>query len=159
MKLPWFRISILGGFILLLTACSQAGVLALTDETQSSPIASLPANTTQTVPERDEMQMTQLPPSSTMESLIEKAKEDLAQRLSIEKIEIELVEAKTVEWSDSSLGCPQPRIAYMQIITPGYLILLKHNNVVFEYHTNRQGSIIYCQNPSAPVPGKSGDTQ
>ena len=61
------------------------------------------------------------PSASGLEGLIEKAKEDLAQRLSIPISDISLVEAKAVIWSDSSIGCPQPGMMYAQVLTPGYL--------------------------------------
>ncbi len=95
--------------------------------------------------------------SPDLESLIEKAKEDLAQRLSISTTEISLVESIAVEWSDSSLGCPQQGMFYLQVITPGYLIRLQALDRVFEFHTNKGDQIIYCDNPSAPLPGARPD--
>lgn len=95
--------------------------------------------------------------SPGLESLIEKAKEDLAQRLSISTTQINLVESMEVEWSDSSLGCPQQGVYYLQVITPGYLIRLQALDKVFEFHTNKGDQIIYCVNPSAPLPGTLPD--
>ena len=99
---------------------------------------------------------TQMPPSATtpadarLQDLIEKTKEDLAQRLSISITQITLVEATEVEWSDSSLDCPRPEMAYMQVITPGYRILLEADTQVYEYHSNRDAYFIYCENPVPP---------
>jgi hypothetical protein len=99
---------------------------------------------------------TQMPPSVTipadagLQDLIKKAKEDLAQRLAISVTQISLVEATEVEWSDSSLDCPQPGMAYLQVITPGYRILLEANTQVYEYHSNRDAYFIYCENPVPP---------
>ena len=95
--------------------------------------------------------------SPDLESLIEKAKEDLAQRLSISTKQINLVETMEVEWSDSSLGCPQPGMYYLQVITPGYLIRFQALDKVFEFHTNKGDQIIYCVNPSTPLPGSLPD--
>lgn len=97
------------------------------------------------------------PDTSGMESLIEMAKRDLAQRLSISVDEISFVEAKPVVWSDSSLGCPQEGMGYMQVLTPGYLILLEHTGKTFEYHASMGDTIVTCENPSPPVPGIPGD--
>lgn len=144
MKLPWFRIVILGCFVLPLGACGPAGVPDLTDETQSPPAAPLPASATQTVPEKDEAQMTQPAPSSSMDSLIGKAKEDLSKRLSIAVPEISLVEAKEVVWPDASLGCPQPGVAFAQVLTPGYLVRFEVNDESYEYHTNMLDGVILC---------------
>ena len=102
--------------------------------------------------------MTPSPPTAPgLQGLIELAKQDLAQRLSIATDQIKLVEATEVEWSDSSLGCPQPEIAYLQVVTPGYLILLDAGNKEYEYHASRDTYVIYCENPSPPIPGTSED--
>ena len=100
---------------------------------------------------------TQVPPSqstpiaSGLESLIEKATEDLSQRLSISITQISLVEMTEVEWSDSSLDCPQPGMDYLQVITPGYRIVLEASGNRYEYHSNRDAYIIYCDNANPPI--------
>lgn len=111
-------------------------------------------------PEKDSTQMTQPAqpsPSSGLEFLIEKAKEDLAQRLSISLSQIDLVEATEVVWPNASLGCPQPGMAYAEVLTPGYLILLNADNKEYQYHTSRSTEVIYCENPTPPIPGTPGD--
>ena len=90
------------------------------------------------------------PADPGLQSLVEKAKEDLAQRLSISVTQINLVELTEVEWSDSSLGCPQPGMDYLQVITPGYLIRLEVNAQIYEYHSNRDTYFVYCENQSPP---------
>jgi hypothetical protein len=104
-------------------------------------------------PKKDDTRMTQTPPFSNLERLIVKAKEDLAKQLSIEIIEISLVAAREVVWPDASLGCPQPGMAYAEVLTPGYLILLKSKNIEYEYHASRGTEVIYCENPMPPVEG------
>jgi hypothetical protein len=102
---------------------------------------------------KDDAQMTHSPTSIGMEFLIEKAKEDLAQRLSITIAEISLAKAEEVVWSNASLGCPQTGMAYADVLTPGYLILLEANDAVYEYHTSKGTEVIYCKNPMPPVEG------
>jgi len=59
---------------------------------------------------------------------------------------ISLVSMEAVEWSDSSLGCPQEGFMYAQVITPGYLIVLEADGKQFEYHTDQQGnSAVLCE--------------
>lgn len=92
--------------------------------------------------------MTSTPPapvSPDQQTLIEKAKEDLAKQLFIPVDEISLVEVIDVEWSDSSLDCPQSGMDYLQVITPGYRILLDVNGKVHEYHTNQDNYVVYCK--------------
>ena len=99
-----------------------------------------------------------IPSASGLEALIEKAKDDLAQRLSIPVSDINLVEAKAVIWSDSSIGCPQPDMMYAQVLTPGYLSRLEYDSRDFEYHAGKSGTLTYCENPLPPVEGMPGDT-
>jgi hypothetical protein len=90
------------------------------------------------------------PIASGLENLLILVKADLAQRLSTSVDQINVVESEPVEWSDSSLGCPQPDMFYMQVITPGYRIVLDANGQQYEYHSNRDISFVYCEdsNPS-----------
>jgi len=88
-----------------------------------------------------------------LQGLIEKAKEDLAQRLAISVNEIILLEATSVVWPDASLGCPQEGMEFAQVLTPGYLIRLESGNQEFEYHASKRTYIIHCENPTLPVPG------
>jgi hypothetical protein len=94
------------------------------------------------------IQMT--PYSPALQALIAKAKEDLAKRLSITVLEINVVEAAEVTWPDSSLGCPQEGMAYAQVLTPGYQILLEYRNNKYEYHSNKDTYVIYCMHPVPP---------
>lgn len=97
------------------------------------------------------------PLASGLEGLIEKAKEDLAQRLTISISDIVLVDAKEVTWSDASLGCPQPDMLYAQVLTPGYLVKLKYDVRDFEYHAGKDKALTYCKNPLPPVDGAASD--
>jgi len=72
-----------------------------------------------------------------LQSLIDKAKEYLSIRLSIPISQIQLADARDVVWSNSSLGCPQPGMAYAEVLTPGYLIFLNVNNKDYEYHAGK----------------------
>ena len=105
-----------------------------------------------------QMPTSPLPVDAGLSILIEKAKADLANRLTVSANEISLVEVTSVTWSDSSLGCPQEGMVYAQVLTPGYLILLEHGGTTFEYHASSRDSIVTCDNPSPPVPGSPGNT-
>jgi hypothetical protein len=94
-----------------------------------------------------------VPFDSNLQDLIQKAKEDLAQRLSLPSSQINLLVAEQVVWPDSSLGCPQEGMLYAQVLTPGYLIRLAFGKHEFEYHASKRTSIFYCENPTSPAPG------
>ena len=90
------------------------------------------------------------PDDPGLQNLIQSTKEDLAARLAISADAISLVELNDVEWSDSSMDCPQPGMEYLQVITPGYRIVLQANEQFHEYHTNRDAYFVYCQNQDIP---------
>jgi hypothetical protein len=93
-----------------------------------------------------------VPQDTNLQNLIEKVKEDLASRLAVAPDEISLIEIMEVEWSDSSLDCPQPGMSYLQVITPGYRVLLEAGGQPYEYHTNRETYFVYCESNVPPVP-------
>jgi len=143
--------------IVLLTACSPVSTSFPTpSEAQSVPDA----------PEEVAPKITSTPSTpydSDLQSLIEKAKLDLAQRLNISEAEINVISTIDVVWPDSSLGCPQPRTAYTQALTDGFLIRLEAGGELYEYHTNTNTQVIFCEFPEFPVipvtPGEIDDGQ
>lgn len=97
------------------------------------------------------------PTDAGLQNLIDTAKVDLAERVTVSTEDIVLLEAARVTWPDSSLGCPQEGMAYMQVITPGYLIRLSSGGQVYEYHAGRSTEVLYCADPMPPVEGTPGD--
>ncbi len=84
--------------------------------------------------------------SAGSEQAVQTAKADLAQRTGIAPTAITVVKAEAVDWRDSSLGCPQPGRMYLQVITPGYLIVLEAAGRTYEYHSDREGRrVVLCQ--------------
>ena len=72
----------------------------------------------------------------TQARLVQAAKDDLAQRLSLKAESIQVVKAGPVQWPDASLGCPKPGMMYAQMVTPGYQILLSASGAEYDYHAN-----------------------
>jgi len=91
------------------------------------------------------------------QKLVSRARADLAQRLGIPEEEITASSVEAVTWPDSSLGCPQPGMAYAQALVPGYLVVLEAGGKTWEYHANRSTTVFYCENPEAPIPGTPAD--
>jgi hypothetical protein len=101
--------------------------------------------------------VTPTPSTPDLQNLIDQARTDLAQRLSIPGAQIKLVEATPVTWPDSSLGCPELGMFYSQVLIDGYLIRLHVDGKDYEYHANRGTRVFLCENPSPPVPGLLDD--
>ncbi len=82
---------------------------------------------------------------SAYPSVVQLAATNLAKELNIAPDQVEIRSAEQREWSDSSLGCPEPGRAYMQVITPGYKVILFANGREYTYHTNMQNMAIHCE--------------
>jgi hypothetical protein len=128
--------------VILLPACSQGIPAPSQDESTSLPTE---GSIEQMTPTHS------TPEDAHLQSLIESTKVDLANRVAITTDKISLVEITEVEWSDSSLDCPQPGMDYLQVITPGYRILLEAGGQSYEYHTNRDAYFVYCENKVPPL--------
>jgi ribosomal protein L20A (L18A) len=76
---------------------------------------------------------------------VERVVADLAARLGISPEEIVVQEVREVEWRDSSLGCPKPGYGYLQVITPGYQILLQARGRTYDYRTDRGEIFLLCE--------------
>ena len=159
------RMSFIIVTMLLLAGCSQMTVTqtlvpntySQTETAQGTKIQDIPVLPIQ----GNATSMTPLPSTPAkfgLESHTEKAKEDLAQRLSIPITQIIVLDARVVTWSNSSLGCPQPGMLYADVLTPGYLILLSADGEYYEYHAGKGSDVFYCENPLPPVEGIPDNT-
>lgn len=126
-------------------------------EPAGTPTATAPAATetkpavdTATVPGQE----TQAPAAATdapiapvagSEAAVAAAVADLTQRLAIDEQEILVQVVEAVDWSDASLGCPQPGMMYAQAITSGFRVVFEVDGKIYDYHTDRRGSAILCE--------------
>lgn len=58
----------------------------------------------------------------------------LASDLGISPDEIEVDSVRAIEWRDSSLGCPKPGVAYRDVITPGFKVILRVSKEIHVVH-------------------------
>jgi hypothetical protein len=82
-------------------------------------------------------------------TIVEKARADLMKRLNLAAEQIRLAEVRPMNWPDSSLGCPQPDMAYSQVLTPGYWILLEADGRQYHYHADEADQLIFCPQDSS----------
>ena len=65
------------------------------------------------------------------------AREDLAERFDFNPLTIKISAIEKVEWSDSSLGNPEPGMFYTQALVPGSRLVLESNGNTYTYHTSK----------------------
>lgn len=135
-------------FAVLLSACGSGIVSTPTHTSPTSPIIAeshptliitpIPAMNTKTSP----VDSSNLDPITTR--LVKKAGEHLTKKFGIPSDQITVFSIQEVTWPDASLGCPQPGISYIQVETPGYLILLEAAGKTYNYHTDANETVALC---------------
>ena len=144
-----------------LTACGPGIPLPALPQTVDEEKA-VPTPTVSIAPPQDTVVMTPTPiPKATKanlpanlpqpapagqgaESVVQLARQDLAQKLKVPIEEIREVPVEAVEWPDTSLGCPQPGMMYAQVITPGFRVVLAAKDQTVEYHTDLGRRVVSC---------------
>jgi hypothetical protein len=71
----------------------------------------------------------------------------LSKEKGLDPAAVRVIEVRTVDWGDTSLGCPQPGMMYAQVITPGYTIVLSAGTTSYEYHSDASTRVIPCSSP------------
>ena len=83
--------------------------------------------------------------------LVEKARRDAAGKAGLAPEQVTVESVRAVEWRDTSLGCPKPGMMYAQVITPGYLIVLRAGGKTYQYHADRGQQVVTCDKPEPPL--------
>ena len=129
----------------------------LQTETRLIPTRELPKKIDQFTPivpiDKEPIDMTPISSSdlpANLQDIVNQAISTLAEKLNIPSNEILLISAQAVVWSDSSLGCPQPNMNYLMVLTDGYRIVLAFDDEPYYYHANQRGYGIFCDSPNPP---------
>jgi hypothetical protein len=108
----------------------------------TTPATSVPADAT-------------VPPATTPSTGqgrdVDTAIADLVERAGVPADAITVVSSENVTWRDSSLGCPQKGMQYMQVLTEGVRIVLEADGQRYEYHGGGRRAVFYCAAPQPPV--------
>jgi hypothetical protein len=84
------------------------------------------------------------------------AKQMLARDTGVAEADITVKSVDAVEWRNSSLGCPKNGVMYMQVITPGYRIVLSAQGTDYNFHTDMNDRVVKCERPETPAaPGSA----
>ncbi len=80
------------------------------------------------------------------------AQQVIGEFLSLPIAEVTLVSVAAKDFNDSSLGCPEPRMAYHQVITPGHHVIVEAEGRRFDVRVaGNHGRI--CRNSKRNKPG------
>jgi hypothetical protein len=78
---------------------------------------------------------------------------DAAGRAGVAASEVEVVTAVERTWPDGSWGCPQPGMAYTQVVVDGYQVVVRAGGRTFDYRGAGPGLFRLCLAPRSPSPG------
>jgi len=90
---------------------------------------------------------------------VERARDDLAVRLAVDRDDIELLTAVLVVWPNSALGCPDPKRRYTQVPVDGSVIELGVGDRVYRYHTGGASELFLCERPWNASPAAGGPSR
>jgi hypothetical protein len=84
------------------------------------------------------------PAAAVPPDLLEKVRADAAVRAGVEPSTIQVVSAQVQSWNDGSLGCPEPGMSYIQVMTEGYQIIVSAGGQTLDYRTSDRGAMKVC---------------
>jgi len=72
---------------------------------------------------------------------------DAAERVGVDPAAVTVVSATAVEWTDGSLGCPQPGMGYTQALVSGFQIIVQAGEGTLDYRVRGPGDFRLCERP------------
>ena len=136
------RIALTMFLVLLLTACGGAATAPASSTQSPAATATTPAATTAPAAPAAPAG-TAIAPGSPEASALE----GLARNTGLDAGTLVLIAKEVQEWSDGSLGCPEPGMMYTQALVSGYKLTFSDGTNTYDVHTDEAGSrAVLCQN-------------
>jgi hypothetical protein len=64
--------------------------------------------------------------------------------------QVTVIRAQRVMWSDASLGCPSGGVSYIQVLTPGYWVVLEAEGIEYDFRSADDGEFRRCDGGAPP---------
>lgn len=97
------------------------------------------------------------PPPVTLKQVIETAGRMAREKSGQPQAAAQVVEAQEVHWASSALGCPGPGQSYLDVLTPGYYVVLEIDGQTYRYHAGRDGAPFLCPEGRSEAPAGRPD--
>jgi predicted small lipoprotein YifL len=133
--------------VLLILALAACGAPPPLPQNDSTPTA---AETPETASSEQPMPKATFSPE--LQAIADQASTILSEALDVSPEDVTILEVQRVEWSDASLGCPEPGMMYAQVITPGYLVTAEVDGEEQMVHMNEKGDGVVCPPERAKPP-------
>lgn len=141
------------GRLIVLYVGQDPAILQLLSENLGPPLtphSAVPGGTLQ--PPGLPGQGTAEPPagSGPLPEAVQAAVKDLSRTLNLPAEEIAVLSQEAAQWPDSCLGLATPDEMCLQVITPGWRVILEAGGRQFEYHTDESGKRMRLKPALAP---------
>jgi hypothetical protein len=147
------------GLVVLATACRSTSAMPDNSKSGEIPLLSTPKPVDAT-DEPAASPTADSPSPAAQQKMVDLSRENLSQMLKISIDQIVTVKVESAIWPDASLGCPKKGVAYIQVLTPGFLVRLEAEGEQYLYHTDESEAVILCMRDTLPVfPVTPGDIQ
>jgi hypothetical protein len=84
-------------------------------------------------------------PPAHLSGLITAIARDLNTQADVPLDEISFISAEPMTWPNGGLGCPDPAMAYTEVMVEGLLITMAAGNREFQYHTGGLERFVLCR--------------
>jgi hypothetical protein len=84
-------------------------------------------------------------PPSYLSGMITTIARDLSAQTDVPLDEITFVSAEPMIWPNAGLGCPDPAMAYAEVMVEGLLVTMAAGNREFQYHTGGLDRFVLCR--------------
>jgi hypothetical protein len=78
---------------------------------------------------------------------LDKILSDAEQRTGVKRGAMTVIRAEAVIWNDGSLGCPQPGVAYVQVLMEGFWVVVRAGDNDYDYRATANGYFSLCTHP------------
>jgi hypothetical protein len=78
-------------------------------------------------------------------SILERVLADAAEVTGVAVTDVAVIDAEPVTWGDGSLGCPEPGVAYAQVLVDGYRLILDAGGRRLDYRIGGPHTFRLCR--------------
>jgi uncharacterized protein YceK len=130
--------------VVILSGCGAADVPDTGVTPSPSPDTTAPVDETPTAPVDETPETGQGAGAGDVAAIQQQVISQLAATIDQPITALRVESAERTEWSDGSLGCPDPAAMYTQAIEPGYNIIVNDGTRTYDIRASDRGTIIWC---------------
>lgn len=89
---------------------------------------------------------------------VDRLRSDAARLAGVPLDSVRVLETEAVTWPDSGFGCSGPQESALQVLTPGYRVILEAGGRRLEYRGDRRGHFSLCREGQGGPPVETAGT-